>query len=209
MFTRTTGSFGPIFAERALTVGRKKLNFGINYMRATFDEFEGLELRSGDIKFFTDFGNLVFGEDSLTLKVSTDTVGFFLNYGLTDRLDVGLAMPLVRVDMDASLRFIFVNRQGTQVGDTDEIRSGGRSKTGFGDTVAARQVQRVPAGGRRCRRRSRSAAADRRRGQPDRHPRHPGQNLRRLLGGVRQVQPARQRRLHVLARQRGSGGSRF
>ena len=135
VFTRTTGSFGPIFAERALTVGRKKLNFGINYMRATFDEFEGLELRSGDIKFFTDFGGGLYGEDSLTLKVSTDTVGFFLNYGLTNRLDVGLAMPLVRVDMDAGLRFIYVNRQGTQVGDTDEIRSGGRSKTGFGDTV--------------------------------------------------------------------------
>ena len=135
VFTRTTGSFGPIFAERALTVGRKKLNFGINYQRATFDEFEGLELRSGDIKFFTEFNNQVFGEDSLSLKVSTDTVGFFLNYGLTDRLDVGLAMPLVRVDMDASLRFIFVNRQGARVGNTDEIRSGGRSKTGFGDAV--------------------------------------------------------------------------
>lgn len=135
VFTRTSGSFGPIFAERALTVGRKKLNFGINYQRASFDEFEGLDLQSGDIKFFTEFNDLVLGEDSLSLKVSTDTVGFFLNYGLTDRFDVGLALPLVRVDMNASLRFNFVNRQGAQVGTTDEIRSGGRSKTGFGDAV--------------------------------------------------------------------------
>jgi Putative MetA-pathway of phenol degradation len=149
VFTRTTGSFGPIFAERALTVGRNKLNFGINYMRATFDEFEELELRDGEIKFFTDFGNQLYGEDSLRLKVSSDTVGFFLNYGLTDRLDVGLAMPLVRVDMDASLRFIFVNRQGVQVGNTDEIRSGGRSKTGFGDAVvrAKYNVFQQPGGG--------------------------------------------------------------
>ena len=144
VFTRATSSFGPIFAERALTVGRGKLNFGINYQRATFDEFEGLELRSGEIKFFTEFNDQVLGEDSLSLKVSTDTVGFFLNYGLTDRLDVGLAMPLVRVDMDASLRFIFVNRQGAQVGDTDEIRSGGRSKTGFGDAVLRAKYNLFP-----------------------------------------------------------------
>ena len=149
VFTRTTGSFGPIFAERALTVGRGKLNFGINYQRASFDEFEGLDLQSGDIKFFTEFNDLVLGEDSLSLKVSTDTVGFFLNYGLTDRLDVGLAMPLVRVDMDASLRFNFVNLQGARVGDTDEIRSGGRSKTGFGDAVlrAKYNVFQQPGGG--------------------------------------------------------------
>lgn len=134
-FTRTSSSFGPIFAERALTVGAKKLNFGINFQRATFDEFEALSLRDGDIKFFTSFGSGVFGRDTLDLKVSANTVGFFLNYGLTDRLDVGLALPLVTVDMEASLRFIFVNAQGNQSGTLDQIRRGGRSKSGFGDAV--------------------------------------------------------------------------
>lgn len=148
-FTRTSSSFGPIFAERALTVGRKKLNFGINFQRATFDEFEGLKLRDGEIKFFTDFGQGLYGKDALTLKVSSNTVGFFLNYGLTDRLDVGLALPLVTVDMAADLRFNFVNRQGAQVGTTDENRSGGRSKSGFGDVVARAKYNffKQPGGG--------------------------------------------------------------
>ena len=40
-------------------------------------------------------------EAALSLDVSTDTVAVFGNYGLTDRWDVGLAIPFVRVDMDA------------------------------------------------------------------------------------------------------------
>jgi hypothetical protein len=36
-FTRTSNSFGPIFAERPLTIGRKRLNAGANYQRVTFD----------------------------------------------------------------------------------------------------------------------------------------------------------------------------
>lgn len=36
---------------------------------------------------------------SLTLK--NDTTAFFANYGLTDRLDLGIAVPLVRVQLDA------------------------------------------------------------------------------------------------------------
>src|SRR5688500_3688024 len=50
-FTRSSASFGPTFAERALTVGRGKLNFGVNYQRTTYDDFEGLSLRDREIRF--------------------------------------------------------------------------------------------------------------------------------------------------------------
>lgn len=149
-FSRSSASFGPTFAERALTVGRGRLNVGANYQRATYDEFEGVNLRNGEVKFFTAFGSLVpggpelVGEDSLTLKVSTDTLGFFANYGLTDRLDLGVALPIVRVNLDASLRFVFLDPQGQRVNAFEQVRTAGRSKTGFGDIVLRGKYNVLP-----------------------------------------------------------------
>jgi len=140
-FSRTSTSFGPTFAERALTVGRGKLNVGANYQRATYDKFEGARLRDGDVKFYTFFGPLepggpdLVGENSLVLEVSTDTVGLFANYGVTDRLDLGVAVPVIRVDLRADLRFLFLDAQGQRAGTFDQVRSGGTSKTGIGDIV--------------------------------------------------------------------------
>jgi hypothetical protein len=105
-FNRVSPSFGPVFSERALTIGRRRLNVGINYQRATFDGLEGKDLRGGDIKFYTgfDFGAFsLFFEDSLDLKISTDTVGLFATYGVTDRLDLGIAVPIMKVRMRAAL----------------------------------------------------------------------------------------------------------
>ena len=39
--------FGPFFTERALTAGKGKFSFGANYVRTTFDAFEGENLRDG------------------------------------------------------------------------------------------------------------------------------------------------------------------
>jgi hypothetical protein len=113
MFNRVTDSFGPTFAERALTVGRNRLNVGVNFQRATFDDVQGRSLRGEDIKIYTgDEITGVFFETGLNLKVSTSTLGLFANYGITDHLDVGVAIPFVSVDMEASL----VSRAGLRPG---------------------------------------------------------------------------------------------
>jgi hypothetical protein len=103
-FNRASQSFGPTFAERAFTVGRNRLNVGMNFQRATFDKMQGKSLRDEAIKIYTgDETTGIFFETGLNLKVSTNTMGVFANYGLTDRLDVGVAIPFVAVDMEASL----------------------------------------------------------------------------------------------------------
>jgi hypothetical protein len=105
-FSRVSPSFGPVFSERALTIGRRRLNVGINYQRGTFDGLEGKDLRGDDIKFYTgaDLGPFsIFFEDSLDLKMSADTVGIFATYGVTDRLDLGIAIPIMNVRMRATL----------------------------------------------------------------------------------------------------------
>jgi hypothetical protein len=120
IYTRSSQSFGPAFTERAATVGRRKLSLGVNYQHTSFDTFGGESLRDGSVTFYlphTDCcpnvtaaspqdpgfeGDVV--EAALTLKATTDTLALFANYGLTNRLDVGLAIPLTRVDLEANVR---------------------------------------------------------------------------------------------------------
>src|SRR5690606_35559287 len=44
-FERTTQSFGPAFAERALTNGQGKFTFGVNTQYSRYSSFEGDDLR--------------------------------------------------------------------------------------------------------------------------------------------------------------------
>jgi hypothetical protein len=138
-FNRVSPSFGPVFSERALTIGRNRLNVGINYQRGTFDKLEAKDLRGDEIKFYTGIGlgtlGAVFFEDALDLKLSTDTVGLFATYGVTDRLDLGIAIPIMNVQMRAAL----TTRIGNTVNGVDpdplftEIVSD--SASGIGDIV--------------------------------------------------------------------------
>ena len=125
-FSRSSESFGPLFAERALTIGRDRGSLGVAYQRSTYDTFEGKNLRQREINFYiqhTDCcgktqngapvpdgsllnpafeGDLI--EAALALELSTHTVVFSGTYGLTDRLDLSVAVPLVAVDLSASIR---------------------------------------------------------------------------------------------------------
>ena len=125
-FSRSSDSFGPLFAERALTIGRERGSLGVAYQRSTYDTFEGKNLRQREINFYiqhTDCcgrvqngvpapdgtqlnpafeGDLI--EAALALDLATDTVVFSATYGLTDRLDLGVAVPFVAVDIAASIR---------------------------------------------------------------------------------------------------------
>jgi hypothetical protein len=116
VFTRTSDSFGPLFSERALTAGKGKLNFGVNYSKATYDTFEGNDLRNGDLKLFlthSDFNgdgghlSLWFEGDvirtDLFLNITAANTVVFGNYGVSDRFDVGVSVPYVRVKLDARI----------------------------------------------------------------------------------------------------------
>src|SRR2546428_7641494 len=51
-FRRGSASFGPLFGERSLTIGRRKLSAGFNYQRTSYNTFEGQRLDNGTIKFY-------------------------------------------------------------------------------------------------------------------------------------------------------------
>jgi hypothetical protein len=116
VYSRTTDTFGPIFAERPLTAGKGKLSFAVNYQRGTWDRFEGQDLGGGDLLLYLthedtnrDSSNLDLWfegdiiEADLGIDLRTDTTVLFSSYGLTERLDVGVAVPFQRVDLSARI----------------------------------------------------------------------------------------------------------
>lgn len=119
-FSRQSSTFGSAFAERALTAGRGRWNLGFNVQRATYDSLEGQRLRDGDIRVYLVHqdccgaanspgtppdpffeGDLV--GNRLSLDLSSSTFSAFMNYGVTDRLDVGAVIPVVTIDMHVSV----------------------------------------------------------------------------------------------------------
>jgi hypothetical protein len=136
-FRRSSESFGPIFAERALTVGKKKLNLGFNYQHASFNNIEGKSLSDKSIKVYSTaslYGTTIFIEDALNLKVSSDTFDIYGTLGVTDRFDLGFAIPVVSVDMDASLSSRVGQSPGTIGNELDTFSRSG-SASGIGDVV--------------------------------------------------------------------------
>lgn len=137
--TRTSNSFGPIFAERPLTIGRKRLNVGSNFQHVTFDHLEERSLRGGEIVGYLSaplfVGSYIFFADSLDLKVTTDTLNAFATYGVTDSFDIGVAVPVNRVEMNATL----TSRVGTTLTGINDsrplVRETSGTASGIGDIV--------------------------------------------------------------------------
>jgi hypothetical protein len=117
-FERTSDSFGPSLAERALTNGRGKFNFGFNFQSSSFDSFEGKDLDSGELKFYllhndccAPPGNGILTtpafegdiiQADLSMRLETQSVLFFFNYGITDRFDVSVVVPVTSVEVEAT-----------------------------------------------------------------------------------------------------------
>ena len=117
---QTSTSLGPIFAERAQTLGR-----GRAFLSAAVNSFDFRSLRGVDLdKIHLDFTHQnsdfagcdsIFGGDcsvygipsfendfisfDLSLHLNVVSTVFVFSYGLLDRLDVGVALPLIRTSL--------------------------------------------------------------------------------------------------------------
>lgn len=116
VMTRSSESFGPIFTERAATIGRGKWNVGVNFARYQYDSLDGLDLDEGEItQSFTHLdtnhdgttvetvyeGDLIYANARLDL--SQDVTVFSATWGASDRFDLAFAIPLVKVSLKAAL----------------------------------------------------------------------------------------------------------
>lgn len=134
VFTRSTQSFGPIMADRAETIGGKKLTVGFAYQRFNFDTIEGQDLDNVDAVFTHDDSQLGGGRSDVittvnTLDVRIDRFTAVVTYGLADRVDVSLALPIVRTDLTVSSTAT-IQRIGT--GDNLDVHYFKDANGGFG-----------------------------------------------------------------------------
>ena len=97
--TRVSDSFGTFFVERAMTSGRGRTSFGASGTTAAYDRLDGFNLRDGTLittaNQFEDEA-APFDTETMTLKIRTSTLTLFGSYGVTDRFEVGAAIPLVQ-----------------------------------------------------------------------------------------------------------------
>src|SRR5262245_31671068 len=98
--SRQTDSFGAFFTERAMTIGKSVASFSISYRNATFDSIDGRELGDGTLVSTASIirgDTLPFDVETVSLDLKMDTVTAAGSYGVTDRLEIGGAVPIVRL----------------------------------------------------------------------------------------------------------------
>ena len=138
VFQRSTQSFGPILTERAETIGKRKLTFGITYQHFGFDSLEGLSLGSIPAVFTHDDSQLGGGRSDLvattnSIDASVDQTVAFLSYGLGSRLDLSVAVPFVTVDL-AARSDAQVQRIGTAASPATHYYDDGSGGFGVAET---------------------------------------------------------------------------
>jgi hypothetical protein len=117
VFVPTSKSFGPIYTERAETVGRGHFSFGVSYQRFRFSTIDGIDLHNLPAVFshFPEFGvaaapyeaDFISTTNNFDLKMDQTTA--FSTVGITDRLDVSISIPIVSTRFSASSN-AFINR---------------------------------------------------------------------------------------------------
>ncbi len=121
-FVRTTTSLGPVYTERAETIGRGNMSFGVSYQRFRFSKLDGIDLHQVPAVFshVPDTGpggspetyeaDVISTVNNIDLKM--DQTLIFGTVGITDRLDVSLAVPIVDVRMNATSNATIVRVSG-------------------------------------------------------------------------------------------------
>jgi hypothetical protein len=129
--TRVSDSFGTFFVERAMTSGRGRASFGASGSTTDYDRLDGLDLRDGTLATtanqFRD-ESAPFDTELLTMQIRTSTLTFFGAYGVTDRLEIGGALPLVQLQIDGS-------RVNVYRGTTSPQATGTASASGVADAA--------------------------------------------------------------------------
>ena len=117
---KTSSSAGPIFGERAQTLGRGRTLAGVSRTAFHFTSLRGVDLSDVELNFthqnvdFPGCDSIAGGDCSkmglpnvendviqlhLALDIDVHVTSFYLTYGLTDRVDVSALVPLVETSL--------------------------------------------------------------------------------------------------------------
>lgn len=134
---RASTNFGAFFVERAVTAGRGRASFGLSVRHNRFEKLDGFELRDGTL--VTTANQFVdeprpFDEESLRLRLDTTVATGFLGVGVTDWLDVSVAVPVVSLRLEGERYDDFRGRETLQASASAEV-------TGLADIAVRTKVR--------------------------------------------------------------------
>jgi hypothetical protein len=105
----TSTSFGPIFSERAQTLGQGRINMGMNFTSINFKKIRGVDLETMRLTFtHEDVGEPGLGDSPnefdllnfyMNMDISASVFAIYFTYGITDRLDISAAVPFINVSL--------------------------------------------------------------------------------------------------------------
>jgi hypothetical protein len=125
---RTATTFGPSFAERALTSGDGKLSVGVNFASATYDRLDKLHLDS--LQVWNVAGTAAATRTGTTnLEITTKTVVASARMGVTEKLDVGVFVPFISTEVKGTSTLV----DGT--GRITTFVQGNAKSNGLGDVA--------------------------------------------------------------------------
>lgn len=137
-YSKAAHSFGPIVSDRAETIGRGKASVGFSFQRFAYDTLDGAELTDLPVVFSHDDAapgpraDVITTLNSIRAEISQFTA--FLNYGLTDTMDISVALPIIDVNLAVNSQAT-IRRLGTaNKPETHYFRPPGAS--GFGTQQA-------------------------------------------------------------------------
>src|SRR3989449_1715942 len=117
---RTSVSPGPVFAERAQTLGRGRVFVGANVNHLHFATLRGVSLNGIEMTFThenvtgpvcdsivgascTPYGVPMLENDVIAVRLVLDldmtVTSFFMSFGLMDRVDIGVVLPIVSTSL--------------------------------------------------------------------------------------------------------------
>ena len=127
--SRTSESFGPVLTERGETIGRHRFYFGGTFQRFRFNKLDGVSLHDLPAVLPAAPGSAPAGapqvgaqflstQNSVDIKINQFT--FVATYGVTNRIDVSVAVPVMQVGLNVS-SVVTINR----IAGTEPILSPG------------------------------------------------------------------------------------
>jgi len=99
---RSSSSFGPFFLQRSLTIGGGQTSIGVSYQAAHFTRLDGRPLRDGTLVATASRlrgQTAPFDVEQLSLELNAQTFTAAATHGVTDRLDLTVAVPLVSLSL--------------------------------------------------------------------------------------------------------------
>jgi len=154
-FVQVAKSFGPIYAERAETIGKGRFNANLSFTAFKYDEFLGDDLDRFMVTTLHDADTIPPDDEhssfeldtvviNLNLDINVNALVFAGTYGITDRLDVGFLVPLADIDLRVDARAEVVKSPDNMIpvdvhtfegGPESPSDSARGTATGLGDIV--------------------------------------------------------------------------